>query len=200
MDRARPFTPRPLTCGRHKGKRRALDRRPDRGMPRLASALIVAAAVLGGLAANVSAQTATLTCTLSTTQTNRPNVITGAVSITPTGGSSGPYDLYVNFNNAKGRVFDRVETRVNVTAKTVVPFTISTANAQVQPAVSRAGDGQVHGRHGVSSSNVYVNVVPYTIDYDDFWCNVWAAGTRRRRFGMKRFAILRLWIVTCELP
>ncbi len=143
---------------------------------RHACASIVIAMVLGGLASSVSAQTATLSCTVAPTTIHRPGMVTGVVSITPISGSSGSYDLYVNFNDANGRTFDRFETRVNVTAKTNVSFTLSSANAlSLRCRVLARGKFTAGTAYGTSSQYVYV--IPYTIDYDDFWCNVWGGGT-----------------------
>ena len=128
---------------------------------------------IAGFLATASAQTATLTCSLNSTTVDRGSPVAGSVTITPASGS-GPYDLVVNLNDKSNRTFDRYETRLNVTARTVVPFTLSTANAITLECRIQARGKFVAGTAFGSSTRL--TMVPYTIDYDDFWGSVWGGG------------------------
>jgi hypothetical protein len=128
------------------------------------------------MASTAAAQTATLLCQVPSTTVARPNAVNGTVTITPASGSSGLYDLVINFNDKNNRTFDRYELRLNVTAKTIVPFTLSTANAITLECRIQARGKFVAGTT-YGSSTVAMAVVPYPLDYDDFWVNVWGGGS-----------------------
>lgn len=144
-----------------------------RGNARYVVALFAVLAVLPGFCSIASAQTATLLCQPASTLVDRGNAVTGTVTITPSG--SGLYDLTVNLVDYSGRVFDRYETRLNVTAKVVVPFSLSSTHALTMQTSVQAKGKFVAGTV-VGTSTVSVSVAPYAFDYDDYWCNVWGGG------------------------
>lgn len=138
--------------------------------------VVLSAAVVLAVVSTAAAQTASLACTVASTTVARPNAVNGAVTITPTAGSSGLYDLVIDFNDKNNRTFDRYEVRLNITERTVVPFTLSTANAITLECRIQARGKFVAGT-AYSSSAVVMAVVPYALDYDDFWVSVWGGGS-----------------------
>ena len=127
------------------------------------------------LASSAPAQTATVSCSLTSTVVDRGNPVIGNVTISPVSGSNGPYDLTVSLIDNSGRVFDRYETRLNVAARLVVPFSLNSTHALTMQCSVQAKGKFVAGTI-VDAATVTMTMVPYAFDYDDYWCNVWGSG------------------------
>ena len=81
----------------------------------------------------------------------------------------------MNLIDNKSRTIYRYETRLNVTARTVVPFSLDSTNAVTMQCRVQAKGKFVAGTASASCTATFT-MVPYAIDYDDYWCNVWGSG------------------------
>ena len=169
---------------------RTLDARAPARRTRVPGMDTLVLAVFGTFTASAQGQstlavssTATISLEITEDLVERNDNITGIAQVS--GGLGGAFELHVELEDQYGRVVDRVElksTATNNAGAFEVPFSLDTTWFLTML-------GTVHGSGRFSSSGsdspsapvhakpVNISIIPYPLDYDDYWANVWGGGS-----------------------
>ena len=101
------------------------------------------------------------------------------------GGSGGAVELKVELQDQMGRVVDRVDIKSAVQADAQafeIPFSLDTTwfltmVGKVHAAGRFSSGGSRSLSPPVHAKPINVSVIPYPLDYDDYWTNVWGGGS-----------------------
>ena len=115
----------------------------------------------------------------------RNDNVTGIAQVSGGPSSGGAFELRVELEDQFGRVVDRVE--ITSTARSdarafEIPFSLDTTYFLTMVGKVR-GEGRFSSGGSASPSPpvhapaVNVSIIPYPLDYDDYWANVWGGGS-----------------------
>jgi hypothetical protein len=115
----------------------------------------------------------------------RNDNVTGIAQVSGGPASGGTFELRVDLEDQFGRVVDRVElksTARNEASAFEVPFSLDTTGFLTMVGTVRGSGRFSSNGSGSPSASVHakpvnVSIIPYPLDYDDYWANVWGGGS-----------------------
>ena len=102
--------------------------------------------------------------------------------VTVSGGPSNdpPFEVRVELEDATGRIVDRVDIRSNqgrAADAFEILFELNTTWALTMVGKLHARGKFIDGSSPLHAPPANISIIPYPLDYDDYWVNVWGGGS-----------------------
>ncbi len=125
--------------------------------------------------------TATISLAITEDLVERSHNVTGIAQVSGGPASGGAFELRVELADQFGRVVDRVDLKSTAGDEArafEVPFSLDTTWFLTMVGTVH-GSGRFSGSSSpsVHAQTVNVSIIPYPLDYDDYWANVWGGGS-----------------------